>query len=237
MGERLLDYIIAGFWKALEMIFSGDAELWGIVGLSLRVSGSAIVIAALMIIPLFTFIGLKSFRGERILSRVLNALMSMPSVVVGLLVSVCLSRRGPLGHLQLMYTPTAMIIAQVILVSPLIACLTYEMVKHRGRDIQKLGQTLGASKLQSTFMVISELKSELFIYTVNGFSRAISEVGAVMMVGGNIKGDTRVITTTISMLNSMGDYAMAFALGMILIVISLVINSILYTYKEKRADV
>lgn len=87
--------------------FSGDAELWGIVGLSLRVSGSAIVIAALVIIPLFTFIGLRSFRGERVLSRVLNALMSMPSVVVGLLVSVCLSRRGPLGHLQLMYTPTA----------------------------------------------------------------------------------------------------------------------------------
>ena len=129
-----------------------------------------------------------------------------------------------------------MIIAQVVLVSPLVACLTYELVKHRGRDIQKLGQTLGANKLQSTFMVISELKSELFIYTVNGFSRAISEVGAVMMVGGNIKGHTRVITT-ISMLNSMGDYAMAFALGMILIVISLIINSILYTYKEKRADV
>ena len=232
-----MDYIIAGFWTALDMIFSGEPELWGIVGLSLRVSGSAIIIAALVIIPLFTFIGLRSFRGERVLSRVLNALMSMPSVVVGLLVSVTLSRRGPLGHLQLMYTPTAMIIAQVILVSPLIACLTYEMVKHRGREIQKLGQTLGASKIQSTFMVISELKSELFIYTVNGFSRAISEVGAVMMVGGNIKGDTRVITTTISMLNSMGDYAMAFALGMILIVISLVINAVLYTYKEKRADV
>ena len=144
-----------------------------------------------------------------------------------------------LGNIfQQFYTMAdTMIVGQVVLVSPLIACLTYELVKHRGRDIQKLGQTLGASKLQSVWMVISELKSELFIYTVNGFSRAISEVGAVMMVGGNIKGSTRVITTSISMLNSMGDYAMAFALGMILIVISLIINSVLYTYKEKRADV
>lgn len=232
-----MDYIIAGFWKAIAMILSGDQELWGIVGLSLRVSGSAIIIAAVVLVPLFTFLGLCKFHGERALSRVLNALMSMPSVVVGLLVSVCLSRRGPFAELKLLYTPTAMIIAQVVLVSPLIACLTYELVKHRGRDIQKLGQTLGANRIQTTFMVISELKSELFIYTVNGFSRAISEVGAVMMVGGNIKGSTRVITTTISMLNSMGDYAMAFALGIILIVISLLINSVLYTYKEKRADV
>lgn len=231
-----MNYIINGLQKALELIFSGDPELWSVVMLSVRVSGTAIIVAALFMIPVFTFLGLSKIKGERALSRLLNSLMSLPSVVVGLLVCICLSRRGPFASWQLLYTPTAMIIAQVVLVSPLIACLTYELVKGRGREIMKLSQTLGASKVQSTIMVIGELKSDLFIYTVNGFSRAISEVGAVMMVGGNISGKTRVMTTNISMLNSMGDYAMALALGLILLLISLVIHSVLYTYKEKRAD-
>ena len=153
--------------------------------------------------------------------------MSIPSVIVGLIVAILLSRRGPFGHL---YTPKAMIIAQTLLVIPLILGLSYSLAKNRGSTIEKIGLTLGAKRLDTIILIIRELRVDLMVNVVTAFSRAISEVGAVMIVGGNIKGHTRVITTTISMMNSMGDYPMAIALGIILLIISFVINSILYTY-------
>jgi tungstate transport system permease protein len=232
-----MDYIIDGFIKAFQLIFSADQELWGTVFLSIFVSGASILLSCIIIIPIFTYMGLKKSKSERFISRILNSLMSTPSVLVGLLVLLFLARRGPFGFLGLLYTPWAMIIAQFFLISPLIAGLTYELVKSRGREILKLATTLGANRKAATSLVISELKGDLFIYAVNGFSRAISEVGAVMIVGGNIKGQTRVITTSIALQNSMGDYSMAIALGIILIIIAIAINSIIYTYKEKRGDI
>lgn len=228
-----MGYIIDGFEKALALLVSFDRELYGIIGLSVFVSSCATILSALFSVPLGIFLGLKDFLGKRLFSRALYTLMSIPSVLVGLLIAILLSRRGPLGYLELMFTPSAMIIAQFILVTPLMMGLIYTVTKDRGKDIERTGRLLGARRFQIIRLVARELKLELFMAGLTAFSRAISEVGAVMIVGGNIKGHTRVITTSIVMFNSMGEYGMSIALGLILLLISLVMNSILYTYREE----
>lgn len=225
-----MDYILEGFREALKLLISFDKEVYDIITLSLFVSTTATIIASLICIPLGIHLGLKEFKGKRAFSRILYTSMSVPSVIVGLVVAIALSRRGPLGGLNLLYTPKAMIIAQTLLVSPLILGLTYSLSKNRGKEIQKIGITLGASKLDIIILVTRELKIDLIVNIVTAFSRAISEVGAVMIVGGNIKNKTRVITTAISMMNSMGEYPMAIALGLVLLIISFGINSLIYSY-------
>ena len=160
--------------------------------------------------------------------------MSIPSVIVGLVVALLLARRGPLGFLGLLYTPKAMIIAQTILVIPLILGLTYSMAKNRGVAIHKVAKSLGGTRWDSVILIIRELRIDILVNLATSFSRAISEVGAVMIVGGNIRGQTRVITTTISMMNSMGEYPMAIALGTILLIISFGIHSIIYSYSQEE---
>ena len=228
-----MDYILQGFAEALKLIISFDKEIFNIIGLSLIVSTSATIIASLFFIPIGTYLGIKKFRGKRALSRVIYTSMSIPSVIVGLIVAILLSRRGPLGFLDLIYTPKAMIIAQTLLVIPLILGLTYNLAKNRGSNIEKVAYTLGGSKLDTIILVIRELKVDILVNIATAFSRAISEVGAVMVVGGNIKGHTRVITTTISMMNSMGDYPKAIALGIILLIISFGIHSFIYSYSQE----
>lgn len=225
-----IDYIAQGFKEAINLLISFDKEIYEIIFLSLFVSTSATIIASLIFIPMGIHLGIKDFKGKKAFSRILYTFMSIPSVVVGLLVAILLSRRGPFGYLDLMYTPKAMIIAQTLLVSPLILGLTYSLSKNRGKEIQKIGITLGASKLDIIILVTRELKIDLIVNIVTAFSRAISEVGAVMIVGGNIKNKTRVITTAISMMNSMGEYPMAIALGLVLLIISFGINSLIYSY-------
>ncbi|MCF6460354.1 ABC transporter permease [Clostridium sp. Cult3] len=225
-----MNYIHEGFKEAFRLLIGFDKEVYGIISLSLLVSTTATIIASLIFIPLGIHLGIKEFKGKRFFSRILYTFMSIPSVIVGLVVAILLSRRGPLGDLELLYTPRAMIIAQVLLVTPLILGLTYSLAKSRGKTIEKIGLTLGAGKFDIIILTIKELRIELMVNIVTAFSRAISEVGAVMIVGGNIKGHTRVITTTISMMNSMGDYPMAIALGIVLLIISFVINSIIYSY-------
>lgn len=227
-----MDYIVNGIIKAVSLIISLDGELYQIILISLLVSTSATVISALFSIPLAIYLGLKEFRFKGLFSRILYTLMSIPSVLVGLIVAILLSRRGPLGSLELMYTHSAMIIAQCVLISPLLTGLVFTMVKRRGREIKKTGTLLGASGFHIILLIFRELKTEMFMALLTTFSRAISEVGAVMIVGGNIKGHTRVITTSIVMFNSMGDYEIAIALGIILLIISLIMNSILYNYRE-----
>ncbi|NLY67018.1 MAG: ABC transporter permease [Tissierellia bacterium] len=225
-----MDYIAQGFKEAINLLISFDKEIYEIIFLSLFVSTSATIIASLIFIPMGIHLGIKDFKGKKAFSRILYTFMSIPSVVVGLLVAILLSRRGPLGHFDLMYTPKAMIIAQTLLVTPLILGLTYSLGKNRGKEIQKIGITLGAGKFDIIILIIRELKIDLIVNVVTAFSRAISEVGAVMIVGGNIKNRTRVITTAISMMNSMGEYPMAIALGLVLLIISFGINSLIYTY-------
>lgn len=227
---KYMDYIYDGFKEAIKLLLGFDKEVYGIIYLSLFVSTTATIISSLICIPVGIYLGIKEFKGKKAFSRTLYTFMSIPSVIVGLVVAILLSRRGPLGHLELLYTPKAMIIAQVLLVTPLILGLTYSLSKSRGKTIEKIGLTLGGGKLDIIILTIKELRVELLVHVVTAFSRAISEVGAVMIVGGNIKGHTRVITTTISMMNSMGDYPMAIALGIVLLIISFAINSIIYSY-------
>ncbi|WFA08185.1 ABC transporter permease [Tissierella sp. Yu-01] len=228
-----MDYILQGFSEALKLLISFDSEVFKIIILSLFVSTTAAILASFVFIPVGIYFGLKNFKGKRMVSRIIYTSMSVPSVIVGLVVAILLSRRGPLGYLDLMYTPKAMIIAQTLLVIPLILGLTYNLAKNRGAIIDKVAFTLGGSKIDSIILIIRELKVDILVNIATAFSRAISEVGAVMIVGGNIKGHTRVITTTISMMNSMGDYPMAIALGIILIIISFGINSFIYSYSQE----
>ena len=228
-----MDYIVDGFRKALLLLVSLDSELYGIIGLSIFVSTAATILSAVFSVPLGIYLGLKDFVGKKLFSRLLYTLMSIPSVLVGLLIAILLSRRGPLGYLELMYTPGAMVLAQFVLVTPLMMGLVYTVAKDRGKRIEHAGRLLGARRSQVIFLVAKELRLELFMAGLTAFSRAISEVGAVMIVGGNIKGHTRVITTSIVMFNSMGEYGQSIALGLILLLISLVMNSVLYSYREK----
>lgn len=228
-----MDYILEGFKEALKLIINFDREILEIVLLSLIVSTSATIIASFISIPLGISFGIKDFKGKRLFSRITYTMMSIPSVVIGLIVAIILSRRGPFGSLGLLYTTQAMIIAQTLLVMPLSFGLNFGLAKSRGKEIEKVAMTLGANKFQTIILIIKELKVDILVNLATSFSRAISEVGAVMIVGGNIKFHTRVITTTISMMNSMGDYPMAIALGLILISISFVVHSIIYSYSRE----
>lgn len=222
-----------GFIRGLELLLSGDKELYTIIGLSLIVSLSATVLASIMAIPLATWLGRKSFRGKKLFSRIAYASMSLPSVVVGLVILLLLARRGVLGSFQLLYTPVAMIIAQWVLISPFIFGLTYHTVIKRGKQIEKEGHFLGARGWSLNWLIIRELRHEMVLHVMAGFSRAISEVGAVMIVGGNIKGETRVMTTAIALHNSMGDYGMAIALGMVLLFTAFLINSLVFQEEKE----
>ncbi len=230
MGE-----IAQGGAQALSLIFSGDPELYGIVGLSLFVSGISVLISTVIGLPLGVLLGTNQFRGKGIIIRIIYTFMSLPPVIAGLFVFLILMRRGPFGYLQLNYTPTAMIIAQVCLVTPIIMGLTYNLVKEKARTVRNLALTLGARGPSVLVLMIYEMRVGLTTSLVSGFGRAISEVGAVMIVGGNIKGKTRVMTTYITELKTMGDYSRAIAVGLILLTIAFLITTILYNFQERES--
>lgn len=226
--------IIEGLKNALYLLRSFDKEIYGIVGLSLYVSLTSTIISSILGIPFGILLGIKSFPGKKIFVRTIYTLMSMPPVIIGLIVFLFVSRNGPLGNLGIVFTPTAMIVAQICLVTPIIIGIVYNAAKEKGEEIQNLSFTLGANQLQTLILLVKELRVNIFSAIVTGYGRAISEVGAVMIVGGNIKGHTRVMTTTIAMLKSMGDYETALAIGMVLLLISFIINSILYRLQQEE---
>ena len=223
-----MDYIAQGFAEAVKLLTSFNREIYSIILLTLFVTIMSTLIASVIGVPLGILAGIRSFRFKNILIRILYTFMSMPPVIAGLFVFLMLSRKGPLGSLELLFTPTAMIIAQVLLVAPIIMGITYNNTRERGPRIKELAYTLGANKTQSMKLLIFELKADILGAIVSGYGRAISEVGAVMLVGGNIKGHTRVMTTSIALLQSMGDYSQAIALGLVLLILAFIINSILY---------
>ena len=225
-----MDYILNGFVEAFRLIFSFDPEIIQIVLLSLYVSFSSTLYATLIGIPLGILLGINDFKGKQIVSRLLYTFMSFPPVIIGLFTALFLARSGPFGELQLMYTPTAMIIAQTILVTPVITGIIFNQAGTNGYEVVQTGKTLGAQKWNILILLILELKSVIMIALVTGFGRAISEVGAVMIVGGNIRGFTRVMTTFIAMNNNMGQYSVSIAMGIILMTISFITNSVLYHY-------
>ena len=230
-----MEYFAEAFNKALSLMLSLDPELYGIILLSLKVSVIATLISTFIGIPLGTVIGLNKFWGRTALINVTNTFMGMPPVVVGLFVYILLSNQiGLLGPLRLLFTSTAMIIAQVLLATPIVTGLTIVAVQGVDPLIKKTSVSLGANGLQLMWLVIKEARYAIGAAVITGFGRLTAEVGAVMMVGGNIRFQTRVMTTSIALHKGMGEFQMALALGIILIIISLLINSALDVLRGTR---
>jgi tungstate transport system permease protein len=227
-----MNQIVEGAWHAMGLVATGDAKLVEIVLLSLRVSLLAVVFGGLIGLPLGAAIAVNDFPGRRGVIVVLNALMGLPSVVVGLVVYLLLSRAGPLGAWGILFTPTAMVIAQTILITPTIAALARQIVADAWQEYREQLKSLGESKLGAALTLLVDMRYSLVTIVLAGFGRAASEVGAVMIVGGNIDGVTRVMTTSIALETSKGDLPLALALGIILLAIVLALNAGAYVIKE-----
>ena len=223
----------AAFATAIQLLITLDANLIEIVGLSLQVSISAVALAAVIGLPMGAALALFKFPGRGTLTVMLNALMGLPPVVVGLVVYLLLSRSGPLGVLGLLFTPTAMIIAQAILVTPIIAALTRQVVADLWIEYAEQMRSLGAGPLRAVPALLYDARFTLVTAVLAGFGRASAEVGAVMIVGGNIDHVTRVMTTAIALEVSKGDLALALGLGIVLIGLSLAINAATFTAKQR----
>ncbi len=217
---------------ALALLVGLDSKLVEIVLLSLRVSLSAVAISALLGLPVGAAIAVSRFPGRQTVIVVLNALMGLPPVVVGLLVYLMLSRAGPLGPLGILFTPWAMVIAQSILILPIIAALSRQAIEDAWREYEEQLRSLGAGRVNAALTLLWDTRFSLLTTILAGFGRAAAEVGAVMIVGGNIDGVTRVMTTAIALETSKGDLPLALGLGMILIAIVIAVNAAAYLTKE-----
>ena len=220
------------FAEAFHLIAAGDNDLLEIVGLSLRVSLTAVVISCVIGFPLGAVIGIGDFRGRQCIIVCVNALMGLPPVVVGLVAYLILSNSGPLGWLDLLYSPTAMIIAQTILVAPIVTALSRQIIEDFHAEYAELFRSLSVPHRTAVTTLLMDAKHSLATVALAGFGRAIAEVGAVIIVGGNIDHLTRVMTTAIALETSKGNLALALALGMILIVLSLAVNATVSLLRE-----
>ncbi len=230
-----MDYIAKGFAEALRIIVSGDAEFLGIVGVSLLVATVSTALATVTGVPVGVFVAHKRFRGRQAVLTVLNTLMSLPTVVVGLMIYSFLSYRGPLGELQLLYTRTAIVVGQWILAFPIVSGLTVAAVKGLDRRIHMTALSLGADAAQGFRMFLHEARFGILAAVVAGFGRVFAEVGVSMMLGGNIKGYTRTITTAIALETSKGEFALGIALGLVLLTVALGVN-VLFGLFRRRSE-
>ncbi|MDH5797410.1 MAG: ABC transporter permease [Paracoccaceae bacterium] len=219
------------FSQAIQLIITADAALLEIVALSLRVTLTAVGLSCVIGLPIGAVLGAVSFPGRGLVNVTLNALMGLPPVVVGLVVYLTLSNSGPLGVLQLLYTPTAMIIAQTILVLPIVTALTRQMVEDLNAEYADHFSSLGVRLHQRVAALIWDGRHRLMTTVLAGFGRAIAEVGAVMIVGGNINHATRVMTTAIALESSKGNLELALALGVILLLVALIVNGLAMTIR------
>ena len=222
-----------GLIKAIELIVSLDSEVIEIAGRSLMISVTATFLASLVCLPLASLIHLHRFPGKRLLINIIQTLFSLPTVVVGLFVFVLFSRAGPLGGLNIMFTPTLMIIGQAILITPILLGLIISALGGVDKAIVDTALSLGASGPQVALAVIREARYAVMAAVIIGFGRAISEVGLVIMVGGNIRGFTRVLTTAISLETSKGELELSIALGIILLSIALIVNLALNRIQQR----
>ena len=221
------------FTKAIELLISLDPEVIEIAGRSLRISGTSCLLASLICIPLASLIHFRQFPGKRALINIIQTLFSVPTVLVGLFVFVLFSRAGPLGFFGILLTPIAMVIGQMILITPLMLGFTISALSGVSKEIVDTAASLGASGFQTIWLVLREARYAVLAAVIIGFGRAISEVGCALLVGGNIKGATRVITTTISMETAKGDFELAIALGIILLLLALIINIVLNRLQQR----
>ncbi len=221
----------AAFGLAASLIVNADADLVEIIALSLRVSLAAVLVSALIGFPLGALTAVTRFPGRQAVAVILNALMGLPPVVVGLLVYMALSRAGPLGWMNLLYSPSAMIIAQAILVTPIIAALSRQVIEDMHNEYDEQFRSLCIPLRREIAALIWDSRYSLLTVMLAGFGRAIAEVGAVIIVGGNIDHLTRVMTTAIALETSRGDLALALALGFVLLILALSINAAVYALR------
>lgn len=230
MNNTLIDGII----QAIQLIITMDPEVIEITTLSIQVSVIATITAVLIGVPIANYIHFNDFKGKQTAITLIQTFYSFPTVLVGLLVFLIISRSGPLGSLHLMFTPQAIIIGETILSLPIIIGLTISSLKGVTQEVHDLVTSLGATKRQKNIKIMKEAKFAILSAITLGFGRAISEVGAAMMLGGNIRGHTRVITTAMSLETQKGNSDFSIALGIILLAVSLILNFILYKFQARE---
>jgi tungstate transport system permease protein len=229
-----MDYLWEGIKEAIRLIISVDNEVCRTVLLSLRISLTATLLASVLGIPLGFLIGTREFFLKRPVITFFNTLLSLPTVVVGLFLYSLLSKRGPLGLLNLLFTPSAMVLGQFILAIPIIVALTVSAIQALDPRVKWTAMTLGAGPVRTAMAVFSEARFALTGAVIAGFGRVIAEVGVAMMVGGNIKGYTRIMTTAIALETSKGEFAFALSLGFILLTVAFSVNILFHYFQGKR---
>jgi tungstate transport system permease protein len=220
------EYLWNGFSKALHLIVTGDLELVEITIRTLQISFFAILMASVIGIPLGVIIGMKEFRGKRLIKTFFTTLIGMPTVALGLILFLLLARRGPFGFLDLVYTVQGVSLGEALLVIPIIVSFTSSAIESTDSRLRDLARTLGASEMDTSFVIIREASEPMILATVAAFNRAFAELGIAMMIGGNIRGLTRVLTTSIALQTAMGDIPLSIALSIILMVVVLALNII-----------
>lgn len=229
-----MNYILQGFSEAFRLLLSLDPAVMEIALLSIMVSLSSTFIASMMGIPLGFLVAHYEFKGRGIIITILNTLLSLPTVVVGLLVFAFISNQGPLGGLELLYTPLGIIIGQTLLALPIVVTLSLNVIKESEGKIIDTALSLGASKKQAMVLLLKEVRFGILGAVITAFGRVIGEVGLSMMVGGNIRRVTRTLTTAIAMETSKGEFGFGLSLGIILMSIALIINLVLHYFQEVR---
>lgn len=227
-----MDYFSQALAAAFHLIFQFDAEVYLIVWTSLRISLIAVVIASMFSVPLGLLIQRKAFPGKALLQQALNTLMALPTVVVGLLLYGMFTRQGPLGDLGLLYSQSAIVIGECILIMPIILNLTISAAAGADKRILPTSKALGANKVQQNILFINEINFALIAAIVAGFGRAVGEVGVAMMLGGNISGYTRTMTTAIALETSKGEFEFALALGVLLLAAAFIVNTSLQYFQS-----
>ena len=222
------------FAAAARLLVTADPVVVGAAAVSLEVALLATLLSTLVGVPVGFCVAVRAFRGRRVAELALKTATAFPTVVVGLVTYMLLSRRGPFGTWGLLYTPWAMVIGETILVAPLIAALTMAVVGGADPRIEETALTLGATRLRAALTVLGEMRRGLVAAVATGFGRLIAELGVALMVGGNIAGSTRTLTTAIAMETSKGDFALAFALGMLLLLLALGVNALVATLAPAR---
>lgn len=228
-----MDFLVEGFRRGVQLILSGDADVFGITALSLKIALSSTVLACLVGIPIGFVVGTTRFWGRRAALTVLNTMLAFPTVVVGVVIWGLLTRHGPFGGLGLLYTWWAIVAAEVVLAVPIAAALTAAAVQSIDPRVRRTALTLGAGPWRAHWAVAGEARFALLAAVVVAFGRVLAEVGAAMIVGGNIRHHTRTLTTAVALASSQGDFALAIALGLVLLGLALTVNVLLQLFQGR----
>ncbi len=230
-----MDVLVEGFAQAWQLLVSGDDDIWAITALTLQISLAATSLAVLLGVPLGALVALRRFRGRRLVLAAANTGFGLPPVVVGLFVTVLLWRSGPLGGLGLLYTPMAMVVAQAVIATPVVVALSATALQQVDPDFRPQMEALGATPARSFAALLGEARLPLLAASMAGFGAVVSEVGAALMVGGNIEGQTRVLTTAAVLATGRGQFALAIALGLVLLGLAFTVNLVLTVVQQRQA--